>query len=80
MINLGSGNNGEFTLIDILNILDFMLEIQNYNMNSNQNDMQSIQSKFNDQISIVVNDIHKHLQEQDDKIDEILARLDNLNK
>lgn len=78
MINQGSGKNGEYTLIDVLSILDFILTLQNYNMNADQNDMQVIQSEFNDRLSKVVNDIHTHLKEQDDKIDDILSRLDNM--
>ena len=71
----GSGNNGEYTFLDILSILSFFLAIQNYDLNVDQNYMQDVQQKFNTQISTAVDEIHKHLQMQDDKIDEILSIL-----
>ena len=77
MINQGSGNNGEYTLLDILSILSFLIGLQNYDMNVDQNDMQNLQQKLFEQLESVVNDVHKHLQLQDEKIDEILRILKN---
>ena len=71
----GSGNNGEYTFLDLLNILSFFLALKNLDLNVDQNYMQDVQQKFNDQISSVVDQIHAHLQTQDDKIDEILSIL-----
>lgn len=80
MTNNGSGSNGEYTFLDVLNILSFIIAMQNYNLNIDQNDMQEIENQFSAKMSSVVDEIHKHLQIQDDKIDEILSRLDNMQK
>lgn len=75
MTNQGSGKNGEYTLLDILSIFSFIIGLQNYDMNVDQNDMQELQHQFNKQLESVVGDIHKHLQLQDEKIDRILRIL-----
>ena len=62
-------NNKEF--MDILNILSFLISIENLNSNLDQDTMQQILEK-------TVEDIHKHLEEQDAKIDLILKRLEDL--
>ena len=79
MINQGSGSNGEYTLLDVLSILSFIVGLQNYDMNVDQNDMQKLQRELYEQLESVVSDIHKHLQLQDEKIDEILRILKSKN-
>lgn len=76
----GSGNNGEYTFSDIINILSFFLALKNLDLNVDQNYMQDVEQKFNNQMSSVVDEIHKHLQVQDDKIDEILLILNQLKE
>lgn len=66
MFNQGSGTNGEWTLLDLLNIINFAVGLQNLDMNIDQSDLEG-----------VVRDIHRHLEMQDNKIDEILRRLEN---
>lgn len=70
-----SNSNNNLSFIDVINILDFMLGLKNLDMNITQNDMQELQSKFNDELESVVSEIHSHLKIQDDKIDEILKIL-----
>lgn len=74
---MNNSSNNNLTFIDIINILDFILGLKNLDMNITQNDMQELQSRFNTDINEVVSQIHQHLQEQDDKIDEILKILNN---
>lgn len=76
----GSGNNGEYTFSDIINILSFFLALKNLDLNVDQNYMQDVEQKFNNQMSSVVDEIHKHLQIQDNKIDEILLILNQLKE
>lgn len=76
----GSGNNGEYTFSDIIDILSFFLALKNLDLNVDQNYMQDVEQKFNNQMSSVVDEIHKHLQIQDDKIDEILLILNQLKE
>jgi len=76
----GSGNNGEYTFSDIINILSFFLALKNLDLNVDQNYMQDVEQQFNNRLSSVVDEIHKHLQTQDDKIDEILSILNQLKE
>jgi hypothetical protein len=68
MTNQGSGNNGEWTFLDLLGFASFLIGLQNLDLNIDQNYMDEI-----------INDIHSHLHMQDEKIDEILRRLEDDN-
>ena len=63
-MQIGS-NNGEFTFIDIVALVSFMVSLENLDENITQNDLAG-------QLHRVVDEIHTHLEEQDKKIDEIL--------
>ena len=76
--NQGSGPNGEYTFLDILGIINFAIGLQNLDMNVDQNDMQDLQHAFNQTLNKTVNEIHQHLEIQDDKLDCILKRLEEL--
>ena len=76
-MNLGNGDNGEFTLLDILGIASFVIGVMNLDENLTQNDKQELQEELSNKINLLLNEIHGHLQSQDDKIDEILRRLNN---
>lgn len=75
MKNIGSDNINECTLSNIINILSFFLALKNLDLNVDQNYMQDLEQEFNNQISSLIGEIHNHLQQQDDKIDEILSIL-----
>ena len=59
-------NNDEF--MDILSIFSFVIGLKNYEENIDQSQLQEIAQG-------IISDIHRHLQEQDDKIDKILELL-----
>lgn len=59
-------NNDEF--MDILSIFSFVIGLKNYEENIDQSQLQEIAQG-------IMSDIHRHLQEQDDKIDKILELL-----
>lgn len=67
---LGSGDDGEFTFLDIISLTSFLIGIMNLEENLTQGDLQ-------DKTQLILDEIHGHLQEQDDKIDDILRRLNN---
>jgi len=67
-------------LKSIINILSFFLALKNLDLNVDQNYMQDVEQQFNNRLSSVVDEIHKHLQIQDDKIDEILSILNQLKE
>lgn len=62
------GNNQQLDILDMITIVGFILNIQNYGKNVDQSKMQKA-------ISQAVGDIHDHLQIQDEKIDSILEML-----
>ena len=65
-------NNSGIEFLDILNILSFIIGIKNLNENLSQ-------GKVADLLSAAVDDIHKHLAEQDRKIELILDILGGNN-
>lgn len=69
---LGSGANGEFTFIDIISLISFYVGLENYASNISQEDVQQVAEG-------ILNEIHDHLQEQDQKIDKILEVLNEGN-
>ena len=79
MTNQGSGANGQWTFLDVLSLVNFMIGLQNLDMNIDQNDMQDLQRAFNTKIENTVREIHEHLEIQDAKLDEILRRLKDDN-
>ena len=58
----------QFDILDILNILSFVIGVKNLNENLSQN-------TAGDLLSVAVKEIHNHLSEQDRKIDLILKKL-----
>lgn len=74
MSGLGSGDNGEFTFLDILSIMSFSIAVQNNNL-LNQQDKKELE----DGLSSALNEIHEHLQSQDTKINRILQLLEEKN-
>lgn len=61
--------NNQFDVLDIISIINFFIGLKNLNENMEQG---SVQQTLQD----TTNDIHKHLSNQDKKIDEILNRLE----
>ncbi len=61
-------DNRQFDILDILNILSFVIGVKNLNENLSQN-------TAGDLLSSAVTEIHGHLSEQDRKIDLILEKL-----
>lgn len=77
MMNLGSGPNGEFTFLDMISIISFCVGLQNLELNIAQEDLDNQTQELDSRLHSVVDDIHKHLQEQDRKIDIILSEVRN---
>ena len=73
---LGSGEQGEWTFIDIISIISFCVGLQNLDLNITEQDITNQTQDLDRRLREVVDDIHKHLQMQDDKIDKILERID----
>ncbi len=72
-------NNNQLSCLDTMNIMSFVIGLMNYNENLTQNDKQELLSEFNNKAEILLNEIHSHLEQQDKKLDTILARLEELS-
>ena len=69
---LGSGENGEFTFLDMLSILSFIIGTMNFNENLTQGDKQDLLEEFSSKADVLLKEIHSHLEEQDNKLDRLL--------
>ena len=72
--------SGELTLLDILSIISFCVGLQNLDLNLQQEDLDSQTQELDRRLKAVVDDIHKHLKMQDEKINRILEVCDDKNK
>ena len=75
MNGLGSGENGQFTFLDSIALISFIVGIMNYEENLTQSDKQDLQDQLNAKIDLLLKEIHSHLEEQDRKIDKIMEAL-----
>ena len=74
-MRLGSGEQGEFTFLDLLSIASFLVGVENLDMNLTQNDKQDLQNDLAEKAELLLNEIHGHLEKQDRilmKISEVL--------
>ena len=65
-----------YSFIDLVNLMDLAISLQNLRSNTSQEDSQKLEKHFNDKLELVLDEIHTHLQEQDNKIDLILKKLE----
>lgn len=80
MSGFGSGDNGEITFLDLLAIMSFCIGLQNLDLNIAQEDLDNQTQELDARLRKVVDDIHKHLQKQDAKIDYIISTLNSLQQ
>ena len=71
-------NDNQFEFLDVLNVLSFVIGLINLQENLTQSDKQDLINQFAPQTQTILNEIHKHLEQQDNKIDTILKRLEEL--
>lgn len=76
-MRLGTGDNGEWTFLDIVSLMSFCIGLQNLDMNSTQEDMQNADHNSAVRADRILQEVHSHLEEQDKKIDMILEVLKN---
>ena len=79
-MNFGSGQNGEWTFLDIVSLISFCVGLQNLELNITASDIDNQTQELDRRLRSVVDNIHQHLQEQDRKIDQILEVLSNDNR
>ena len=76
----GSGEQGEWTFLDIVSLISFVVGLQNLGLNVTQENLDrqtmDLKKEVDEEVSIMLNEIHSHLEEQDRKIDLIIERLE----
>jgi hypothetical protein len=77
MRGLGSGADGEWTFLDILNIISFCVGLQNLDLNISQENLDNQTQELDAKLREVVDNIHQHLTLQDQKINKILEVIGN---
>ena len=75
-VGLGSGEHGEFTFLDMISIISFVVGLQNLEMNITQEDMDSATRRLDNALKLKVDEIHAHLEQQDMKIDRLLELIE----
>ena len=72
-------DNQQLDFLDLLNILSFVIGILNYQENLTQSDKQELLHKVDEDTQTAIQEIHNHLQMQDDKINRIINILEDRN-
>ena len=72
---IGSGDDGELTFLDIITLLGFVISVENLNQNLSQNDKQDLQNDLSEKSERILDEIHRHLQDQDEKLNRIMEIL-----
>lgn len=65
-----------YSYIDYVNLMDLAISIKNLRSNTSQEERQKLEEHFNTKLNSLLEEIHSHLQEQDNKIDLILKKLE----
>lgn len=72
-------NEEKLNFIDLLSIASFVIGLQNLELNITQNDLadqtKDIDARADARVNRLLNEIHEHLQEQDEKLSMILERI-----
>ena len=66
-------------LLDIITLLSFILQIQNYNENLSQNDKADLMHAIDKQTKDILERIESDINDQNKKLDEILERLKEID-
>ena len=75
-----NSENRQLTFLDILNVLSFLIGVENLESNLDQNDKADLQHDLSMTAEKLLSEIHAHLELQDVKIDKILKRLEAMSK
>lgn len=71
-----SNESRQLSFLDLLNILSFLIGLENLESNLTQNDKADLQKSLSENAERLLTEIHAHLEAQDEKIDKILKRLE----
>ena len=71
-----NSENRQLSFLDLLNILSFLIGLENLESNLTQNDKADFQKSLSENAERLLTEIHAHLEEQDEKIEKIMNRLE----
>lgn len=72
--------NQQFSYLDLINIMSFVIGIMNLDENLTQGDKQDLMDDFDKKADTLLQEIQGHLKSQDKKIDSIIQKLEVLTK
>ena len=61
---------------DLLNVASLWIGVQNLKMNLTQDDKQDLQNDLSQSADRLLSEIHAHLEQQDEKINRILEKME----
>lgn len=67
--------NKQLDLLDILNIMSFVIGLMNLDENLTQGDKQELMEELSNKADLLLTEIHNHLEKQDEKLDRIIKML-----
>ena len=73
---MGSGKNGEWTFLDLVTLISFVIGLENLELNVSQDDLQKESERLDKSMRENVEEIHRHLEVQDRKLNQIMELLD----
>lgn len=68
-------DSGQLDFLDLISIMSFVIAVINLDENITQSDKQDLLNEFNDKAELLLDEIHKHLEEQDVKLSAIETTL-----
>lgn len=68
--------NRQLDLLDLMNIASFCIGLMNLNENVTQGDKQDLMQELSAKSDFLLDEIHKHLKNQDEKLETIMQRLE----
>lgn len=66
-------------LLDVITVLSFILQIQNYNENLSQNDKADLMHALDHKMNNLLERIEQDIKDQNKKLDAILERLEKID-
>lgn len=66
-------------LLDVITVLSFILQIQNYNENLSQNDKADLMHALDNKMNDLLERIEQDIKDQNKKLDAILERLEKID-
>ena len=74
-MNVKDPNQLDF--LDLVALLSFFVGVENLDLNVTQEDAQRLEHELSNKASLILTEIHEHLEQQDKKIEQILEVLKN---